>query len=128
MGTASELENTYRQAVRPSIDGNGEADMATDSVASDSGRALQRWRGVTKRPNIGTNTNAKVEQLLALDVVVGDADASIATIVLAVDHVDGTEADIVRGGDDGVASNGATGRTEDDNTAISRAIDLSRRG
>lgn len=102
--------------------------MATDSVARDGGRALQRWRGIAKGPNVGTNANAKVEQLLALDVVVGDADASIATIVLAVDHVDSTEADIVRGGDDGVASNGATGRTEDDNTAISRAIDLSRRG
>lgn len=128
MGTASELEKTYRQAVGPSIDGNGEADMATDSVARDGGRAFQRWRGIAKGPNVGTNANAKVEQLLALDVVVGDADASIATIVLAVDHVDGTEADIVRRRDDGVASNGATGRTEDDNTAISRALDLSRRG
>lgn len=127
MGTTSELENTYRQAVRPSIDGNGEADMATNGVTSDGSRALQRWRGIAKGPNVGTNSNAKVEQLLALDVVVGDTDASIATIVLAVDHVDGTEADIVRGRDDGVAGNGATGGTEDDNTAISRAIDLSQR-
>lgn len=114
---------TYRDTVGPSVDGNGEADMASNGVAGDGGGALQ-GRRVIERPGVGANANTQVEQLLALDVVVGDTDTSVATAILVVDQVDGAEAHVVRRGDDGVACDGASWRTKNDNTAVGRAIDL----
>lgn len=97
--------------------------MSSNGVASDGGRALQ-GRRVIEGPGVGANSDAQVEELLALDFVVGDTDTSVATVILGIDHVDGAKTNVVGRGDDGVAGDGASRRTENDDTAISRAVDL----
>lgn len=64
--------------------------MSANGIASDGDWAGQ-CRGVVERPDIRANANTNVEQFIALDFVVSNGHAGVATVVFIIDKIDGTK-------------------------------------
>ncbi|KAB8349788.1 hypothetical protein FH972_023802 [Carpinus fangiana] len=122
VGPAGEVGVGDVDAVLPSVQGDGEGDVARDAVAVDERRAGQ-WAGLAG-PDVTADGDADVEHLAADDLVVGDPDARVvAAIGAVVDEVDGAETTLRVAADDCVVCNGGAGGAEDDDAAVCRAND-----
>lgn len=67
--------------------------MTTNGVSSDGSWALQSIR-VVEGPDVGSNSDSQIEKLAAFDFIVGYFDVGVATLVLAVHHVDGAKSEV----------------------------------
>ena len=108
---------TYSNTIIPSVNSDSEGDVSRKDVVLDCGWTVERRR-VVVTPDRGANANAKIKELLADDLVVRYLHIRIATLVLPVHHVNGTEPALCRRGLDGVSGDFTSGGTEDYNPTV----------
>ena len=114
---------TYGDSVFPAVDGNGEEDVSCKYIVSDGCWTVKQER-IIEGPDIGADTNPKVEELFASDMVIGHNHVGITASVLRVHHVNCTEAALCGGRRDRVLRDGASGGPENDNPTIGAPGDL----
>lgn len=94
--------------------------MTANLVSGNCGGTFKTIR-IVKRPHISPNTNTEIENLVSFDDVVGHLDISVASLILAVGHVDSTESEMLIRRDDRISVDYAAQRSKDNDTTVCRA-------